>query len=141
MKFNINVAEDEELRNEVKRIIEGQTKRILLEQVNEIIQKVLEANGKKFSFENLLAIATSEIKQHVRNFVNKNSSMFVDNDYKVIEQIVRVEVAKHVEAQTDYVKECIETYVDRTTSQTLENMISEMVDKKVSQKIKSILAE
>ena len=137
MKIDLLLKEDEKLRKEVLKLIEGQVKSILRSEIKNIVLQTIAGSSNKFTAASIEQIMNLEIKQMVERVSSDSDGTF--RNTKVIERIIRFEVSAQIEKQKPYIKLIIEKYVKEITKETLSTMIDDMVSKKVKSTIATLL--
>lgn len=140
MKINLDIKEDKELRKEVRKMIEGAVTSIVREEIRKIIIDVMAGENNRFTSARLEQLAQQEISSHVRAFVNKDVS-FLNNDYKILESIVRQEVKKHLEKKEDAFELAVKKSANDLTEESLRKIVEKEVENSVTRKLKNLLSK
>jgi hypothetical protein len=132
MKIDIDLKSDEQLRKEVKKLIEGQVTSIMRTEIQDIIIKTMsQNNGKTFTQARLEQLARDSINEHVRKFSDETVNWSNSKDYKKLDTLIRQEVHKVIVAKKKFVEDAITKQVASITKETLDAMVDTVVEKKV----------
>ena len=136
MKINLNVAEDEQLRKEVREMIKGQVDGLTREQVKEMIISAL--GEKKLTPQRIDEIAQSNVRSIFENWAH-DGNMYMKN-FSGLKTFLKVEIKKAVDGMKDFIQGEISKHVNSIVEQTMKDMIAHEVEKAVKKKLKDLLA-
>lgn len=131
MPIRINLIEDEELRKEIRLMIEGQLKRMIRDEVQKIIkdymeQEIIKYLKKTVSLDKRFENQIQETINQVLNY-NKYGGKETTHITKMCKQVISEKFSEQLE--------------ERLGKINLQDVVEEIVAKRLSLQVKSIMKE
>jgi hypothetical protein len=132
MKLNLNLAEDAELRREVRKLLEGQIKAIARDELTEIVLKAVPEH--KRSEEYITELIQKGISTALNNAFSTNSNSSAPNLVR-LDELIRKEISLHIKS----LQVRIDQKIDEAISEYINFQASGVLDEKIKAQVKKVI--
>lgn len=135
MRINIDLKSDKQFRKEVREMIAGQVTAIVRDEIKQIIMEVVGEKESKLTPDRLNQLLVSEVARCVNSEVNNGWS----NDHQKLKNIIRQEIAKHLEGMREQIGTLISAAIITVAKEELSSTLEKEIEKGVKRHITSLL--